>query len=421
MCLLPGLALGQAATTVGSIGNSPLSQLGIGELLPEGSVRQQAMGEAGSASGSSESVNLLNPAMLYYSRQFNLESILRTGAKVARTDAGTLRSGRFTPLLVNMALPVARPLTLAIGLRQHSAIDYSVSNTGNAGGTDTYTNYFTGGGSLSQAYLGAGLRLAEGLTVGAQGTYWFGTMTRFSDVALNTDKITGLSTGEVTRQVSSRVSDVQIRLGTAYRRMIGKHRYALAVSGELPRIMSTSDVVIFRRYNGSSLTTQDTLVSEAPGTLKAPRTLRLGLAFEQPLKYSVVLDLVREYWKGVQPLGTTTPLYDSYRGGLGVEWMPNLNGQNYFSVVSYRAGIYGRQLPYELEGKRMSDMGFTLGMGFPILRKEARYTRPYINSNLSLGVRSGPTGSGSYRETYVNFTLGIVLNDAQWFVRYKID
>lgn len=413
VCLLPGLALGQAASTVGSIGNSPLSQLGIGELLPEGGAREQALGEAGSASASTESANLLNPAQLYYSRQLSLESVLRTGAKVARMDTETLRSGRFTPLLLNMTLPVARPLTLAIGLRQHSAIDYSVSNQGIAGGTDIYTNYFTGGGSLAQAYLGAGLRLAEGLTIGAQGTYWFGTMTRFSDVAVNN--------GEVTRQVSSRVSDVQVKLGTAYRRTIGKYRYGIALSGELPRNLRTSDVVIFRRYNGANLTTQDTLVSEAPGTLKAPRTLRLGLAFERPQHYSVVLDLVREYWKGVQPLGTSTTLYDAYRAGMGVEWLPNYNGQNYFSIVTYRAGLYGRQLPYELEGKRMSDIGFTMGLGFPVLRKEARYTRPYINTNFSMGVRSGPTGSGSYRETYVNFTLGIVLNDAQWFVRYKID
>lgn len=413
VCLLPGLALGQAASTVGSIGNSPLSQLGIGELLPEGGAREQAMGEAGSASASTESANLLNPAQLYYSRQLSLESVLRTGAKEARTANGSMQSGRFTPLMLNMTLPVARPLTLAIGLRQHSAIDYSVSNQGIAGGTDTYTNYFTGGGSLAQAYLGAGLLLAEGLTVGAQGTYWFGTMSRFSDVAV--------STGEVTRQVSSRVSDVQVKLGTAYRRTIGKYRYGIAFSGELPRNLHTSDVVIFRRYSGSSLITQDTLVSEAPGILKAPRTLRLGLAFERPQHYSVVLDLVREYWKGVQPLGTSTPLYDAYRAGMGVEWLPNYNGQNYFSIVTYRAGLYGRQLPYELEGKRMSDIGFTMGLGFPVLRKEARYTRPYINTNFSMGVRSGPTGTGSYRETYVNFTLGIVLNDSQWFVRYKID
>ena len=401
---------------MGSIGNSPLSQLGLGEMLPEGGTRQQAMGEAGSATSIGDNVNLLNPAQLYYNRQLNLEASIRSGARWARNDGASLRSGRITPLAFNMVLPIARPLTIALGLRQHAAVDYSTTIAGltaNDADSSRYSNYYSGAGALSQANVGLGLKLAEGLTIGAQATYWLGNLHRFSDV----------SVGQVAlqRESSSRVSDVQFRLGTAYRFGLPKgRRGSIALSGDLPKHLGTSDEVVLRRFIGNTQTGQDTLQKESSGILIAPQTLRLGLAYERPQHFTVVADIVRELWKGTQPLGTTLPLLDGMRAGLGVEWIPNINGAQYLSLASYRAGVFARQLPYELNGHRMSDIGATLGLGFPILRKEARYTRPIVNLNMTMGRRSTFAGSG-YSENYVNFTLGILLNDAQWFVRYKID
>jgi hypothetical protein len=406
----------QVSTTVGSIGNSPLSRFGVGELMPEGNTQQQALGGAGSALSNGENANFLNPAQLYYARQVNLEAGVRVGTKYAKSAEGKLTSGRFSPLSLSLVLPIARPITVGIGLRQFSAIDYSIQVQGITTGTagTEYNNYYTGGGSLSQAFVGTGIRITDGLTIGAQGTFWFGTLSRYSDVKVDLNAIT--------REVSTRVQDVQAKLGAAYRfKMLG-HRASVSITGELPNGLSTKEVVVVRRYNNTgALTNLDTTAKEAPGTLEAPRSLRLGLAFEKPKNYVFAFDLARDYWTKVALSGLNTPLLDGYRASLGTEWIPNFNGQSYFSFINYRAGVYARQLPYELDGARMNDIGMSIGLGLPILRKDARYTRPLVNTNFSIGRRSGPTASGSYRETYINFTLGLVLNDSQWFVRYKID
>jgi hypothetical protein len=403
------------SSSVGSIGNSPLSQLGVGEILPEGNSRQQAMGEAGAALSSSEDINLLNPAQLYYNRQVNLEAILRVGTKKGTSSNGVVESGRVSPQLFVLTLPIARPLSVALGIRPYSAMDYRVVQTGTTEGTssDTYTNYYTGSGTLSQVFMGAGLRLAEGLTVGAQGNLWLGTLQRYSDVSVGLNAIT--------KEHSSRIADVQARLGTAYKFGIGKHKVSLAVVTDLPTSLRTSDVVIQRRYNNAGTqTAEDTLSAETTGRLQAPQTLRMGLSFEKPRSYVFALDIMHDSWAKVKPFGTTEQLANTWRAALGTEWIPDYNGTRYGSFIRYRAGFYARQLPYSLDGKRMKDLGITLGMGWPILRKDARYTRPMVNTNISAGLRSVP-GGGTYKEYYLNFTLGLILNDSQWFVRYKID
>jgi|GEM_PF-5644302 len=405
----------QVSNTVGSIGNSPLTQLGVGEVLPEGSSTQQAMGEAGAALSTGEDINLLNPAQLYYNRQVNVEAVLRLGAKMGQSAEGKVRSGRLSPQLFSIALPIARPLTVAFGIRPYSSIDYRIIQTGITEGTasEQYSNFFSGGGSLSQVFLGTGIRLAEGLTVGAQGILWLGTLQRFSDVSVGQNA--------VAKEVTSRVTDVQAKLGTAYKFSARGHKFSVGLVADLPRQLSTSTYVIQRRYNnGGSLTSQDTLDTQLAGRLQAPQTLRVGFALERPRRYIVALDIMQDRWAGVQTSGSTENLNNTLRAALGTEWIPNANGTNYTSLLRFRAGVYARQLPYSLQGTRMNDLGLTLGMGFPVLRKDARYTRPLINTNLSAGLRQGP-GGGAYKEYYVNFTLGLVLNDSQWFVRYKID
>jgi hypothetical protein len=383
--------------------------------MPEGNGAQQAMGEAGSAMADGENANTLNPAQLYYMRQVNIEGILRTGAKAGHSDSGSVRSGRVEFQHFSLTMPVAKPLTLSLGIRPFSAIDYSVSKAGLTDGTthETYNTFYKGSGTLTQAYLAAGLKLAPGLTVGAQTTLWFGTLQRYTDVTVGYNAITD--------QLNSRVHDYQVKFGAAYRIPIKAYRLSISAVADLPKSLATSDYILRNRYNSvGSLTSQDTLQAETRGHLQAPQTFRFGLAFEKPRHYVFVADFMHDIWSKTRVFGTVTPLSNTWRGAIGTEWIPNSNGIEYTSYMRFRAGAYVRQMPFNLDGAQVRDVGLTMGIGWPVLRKEARYTRPLINTNFSIGTRQIPSGSG-YHELYVNFTLGLVLNDSQWFVRYKID
>ena len=63
--------------------------------------------------------------------------------------------------------------------------------------------------------------------------------------------------------------------------------------------------------------------------------------------------------------------------------------------------------------------GMTFGMGIPVRRSNVPGVVRVntINTGLVIG-RRGTTNNGLIQETYLNFYLGLTLND-KWFIKYK--
>ena len=79
-----------------------------------------------------------------------------------------------------------------------------------------------------------------------------------------------------------------------------------------------------------------------------------------------------------------------------------------------------QQLPYKMGGEFVTDKRISIGASFPIIRKEAKFSRPLINLGISYG-RRGLKNTYLGEEDYYQVNLSFTLNDFLWFNRYKID
>ena len=79
-----------------------------------------------------------------------------------------------------------------------------------------------------------------------------------------------------------------------------------------------------------------------------------------------------------------------------------------------------RDYPYTIDAKKVKDLRISAGASFPIVRKDAKFSRPIINLSVSAG-RRGIANTYIGSENYLQVTMGFTLNDFLWFNRYKID
>ena len=411
------------ADNLGSIGTSPFSRIGIGDFLPEGGTRQQALGSAGVGSGNSENINLINPAMLYYNRVANFEFDSKVLIRQVKSGISTRKTGNWTPAGVHLVFPITRFLTLAAGIRQHAATDYaSVQNGLVRGDTLLYGNSYSGDGSLSQVQLVIGAKIYKGLTAGVTTNYWLGTISKTS--------VSSVGDFAAEQIANTRIRDVQFRPGLGYRGNLGAKtglRFGLGITTDLPTKLRTEDNLFqtnYVRLNGGTfgqrITYADTLINGLKGTLVPPATTQVGIMLESLKGWTVVLDLAQTQWKDVRGINIQEGLQNTYKVAAGIEWVPSSKSTRYLNIVTYRAGFRWQQLPYSSAGQQLDDKSLSLGVGVPVIRKESRYSRPVLNGIITVG-RRGTTRNGGLAENYINFTLGVILNDNLWFQRYKIE
>jgi hypothetical protein len=77
---------------------------------------------------------------------------------------------------------------------------------------------------------------------------------------------------------------------------------------------------------------------------------------------------------------------------------------------TYRIGIEWMQTPYYLNQTSINDIGLTLGTSIPVSQLSL------FNVAFKAGQR-GTLDNGLIRENYVNFTIGLSLNDNSWFYK----
>jgi hypothetical protein len=105
----------------------------------------------------------------------------------------------------------------------------------------------------------------------------------------------------------------------------------------------------------------------------------------------------------------------TYRIALGGEYTPDLNNiRNYFSRVTYRAGLYYGTEYLSIGGTQLPVYGVTMGASLPFRRSLS-----HLHAAVDVG-RLGLTTNNLLQETYLKFTLGITFND-RWFIQKRYE
>ena len=411
---------------------TPYSIYGIGDLFPQGSPYNRAMGGVGIASRNVRFINNLNPAAVTARDTLSVMmdfSLANSNIIYSQIDGGnTLTSARNITNLGSMAMsfPIWRNMAMMIGVTPYSGGGYTfiqketnpviIAKNGNI----RYYNY--GQGSLYKLYGALGYSFWKKLSVGAEADYVFGN---FNKTFTETFTKTGYSVGMDNYDI--KLHTFTGKFGLQYEQNIGSKLKA----GFGATYMLASDfkgaVDYTHQTSGNTEVVSDTLRRGNGGPALADE-LGIGLSVTYDDKLRAEINYTRADWSksrfdttaGLSVGDSNLPFVSNVRQSLrgGVEYTPDRYNIRYYTRrISYRAGAYYNNEYYRVAGSEINSFGITLGATLPIPNQYNLYQG--LSVSLDIGQR-GTVDNTLVRERYVKLCIGVNLHDI-WFRKMRYE
>jgi hypothetical protein len=410
-----------AITAYSQSGNgtvSPYSFGGIGDIRPQATIENQAMGGLSMYTDSIH-VNLRNPAAF---GKLRLVAFTAAGGhkEVKLKDFTNEESSSVTSLeYISLALPLSPKFGAGFGVMPYTALGYNIfSETTNAT-QDTVLNQFSGEGGLNKVFLSAGYEITKNLHVGGTVNFSFGNL-QYQSV----QSIDGVQYGTINTR-ESEVSGYDFNFGATYTpRIKGKYTLftSLTVNTQANLVSSNSERLgSFSLNTGQEIEVRDVDLEPANlrnTELKIPTTTTLGLGFGRDKKWF----LGAEY--SLQGLSSfrndfidpeNVAYEDANTIRVGGYFVPDYASfTSYLKRITYRAGARTSRTGLVVNDKSIHDFGITFGLGIPV-------GGGFSNMNLGFEYgKRGTTVANLIEETYFKVSVGLSFND-KWFQKRKIN
>jgi len=400
------------------IGHTPISRFGLGQTLGYGLTRNDGLAGCGLAAPHSDHPNLMNPALLSFNRKVNLDFDLRYSFRtLSWPNTPDYQTGSGSPAQLSFIIPINKRLSTAFGVRPHSARDF-VFYQKEFQGIDSLGFKNRGLGGVTQFWLAAGYELNRTISVGLETSYLLGTLE---------DSVTfGVLPKNLNFEFISiykrKVSQIVFKPGIHLRFPVGAKKSSYLAFGATADI---GDRINFREYRTFTIKgvgdQKDTLQNGNASNLRRPITYSYGLSLFNPEVGSLSAEFDWVQAPGQTDENRVMKNHNAIAVRIGGEYMIGTKkSTRYWNIITFRGGLSYQQLPFQQNGKFVTDKKVTFGLSFPIIRKEAKFSRPLINLAVAYGQR-GLKDSTVGIENYWQVTLGFTLNDFLWFNRYRID
>lgn len=396
---------------------TPYSLFGVGELEKQGTSFNKAMGGLGVGVRDNRYINYLNPAAITARDTLSFMFDFGLSQKNFYNTDGKVESAFNTANMQNVVFtaPIYNKSALVVGITPYSNIGYKFRE--NETDSEIITKYGDiayekyGEGSINQLFVGAATNIGDHFSVGAEMLYYFGNLTRNSNVNFVTD----LSIRDIKTGWDYRVNALSAKAGVQYFNTVAD-KLDLTV-GATYRFASNlkGDYIRFATAVGGSSTTDTIKMESVPGyKVEVPGEFSFGFSLRKQDKWMIGLDYIMQDWSG-SDFGDDSNFKscasNSFR--LGIEYIPNRYDIRYYlKRVTYRAGAYYDQTYFNIGGNQVVAYGFTFGMSMPIFR--------WYNA-ISWSVDMGQRGSldlNQVRERYVQLNVNLNLHDL-WFIKRK--
>ncbi|WP_298303026.1 hypothetical protein [Flavobacterium sp.] len=404
--------------------SSPYSFYGIGDVRFRGTIENRSMAGLAIVPDSIH-INLQNPAM-YSSLKLTSFSIGGTfSVNQLKTNQKDEKAQRTTLDYLAVGIPLKK-LGLGFGLIPYSSVGYNIRNSVYV--TDGRTdNYYKGSGGLNKVFFGFGYQLAKNFSIGADVQYNFGKIdtrslsTQFTLNSSNEYEQVQYSTRETN---SSSASGLNFNAGLSYNTKLYKNISLFSSLTFTPEATITLNnerfIAIVQSVNGvaDAVVGDEVEIQVADTKLKMPSKFSFGLGIGDTKKWIVGTELT---FQGTSNFGNRFNDIDnvSYENAtrftVGGYYIPNYKSfTNYFERIVYRGGFRFENTGLVINNQPIEDAAVTLGLGLPL-----RGAFSNVNVGFELGNRGTQKG-GLVREHYMNFSLGLSLND-RWFQKRKYD
>lgn len=421
--VLSSAAVTAAAQDGAYTGFTPYSIFGVGDLSQQGSSFNKAMGGVGIATRNNKYINYLNPAAVTArdSLSFMADmSLLQTNKLFSQGDLTSVNN-TFNINDIAISFPIYRSSAMLLGVSPYSSTGYGYSTRLDdpqiVGNTGEALYLSAGSGDIYQVFVDAGVTFWKRLSLGVEGKYLFGSISKknvfqfanpgYSNVSSGYEIMLRGKTAKFGVQYEQPVGD-NITLGVGATYTLGTKLKGFVEDYKFAAGASQSDTLKFVR---------DTL-GKAPGKLCLPSELGIGISINHSDRWRAEFNYTRSDWRnsgidianGLAVKGNSvfsTSVAEAYRAGF--EIVPNINDiRYYYRRVAYRAGLYYEKAYFALDGNQINSYGLTLGASLPVFR--------YYNAlNLAVDIGQRASLSGNLiRERYINFTFGFNFFDI-WF------
>lgn len=405
---------------------SPYSMFGIGDILRQGTSTSKSMAGIGIASRDPRALNVMNPAAVTKreTKSVMADFGLFSENKIYKQYDIKSSNNTFNMSNLMISFPVYKSFAIYAGFQPFSSLGYEVTSYStdktiieNTGGL-AYTS--TGSGGLNMVFVGGGIDVFKGLSVGAEMDYYFGNIDKENSLESENSNMRDLYSG-----YNIRLHTFGGKFGAQYE--LQMKNSMTAVIGATYRLKTNfkGNVKDIEYASISSIndTTRNETTSISGNNVKMASEIGVGFSLKKADKWMAEIDYLRSDWSdcgldmnGFANVGDavfSATASQSLRAGFSL--VPNRNDIRYYmKTVTYRAGAYWEQAYYKLDGNTINSFGLTFGATFPVFK---------WSNGLSVGVDIGQRGSLSgskVRERYVNFTLGINIFDI-WFIKPHYD
>ena len=205
---------------------SAYSFFGIGDKNNTNTVEQISMGSIGVSLNDEFRLNLSNPASLS-SLKFTTYSLAIENKNIWAKEGADTQHGATTYLsYLAMGVPLGENAGLSFGLLPNSSVGYSLtSNIYNTGSELTEISLYNGEGGTNKVFLGFGIQVFKGFSIGFQGNYIFGKIENSI-----TNQLKDVSLGSKYETLSS-LKGFSLDGGVQYKTELNKNSKALVTRG----------------------------------------------------------------------------------------------------------------------------------------------------------------------------------------------
>lgn len=407
--------------------NSPYSQYGFGTLADQSNGFNRGMNGLGVAYREGKQINFLNPAS--YSAVDSLTFIFDVGLSGQITNfeenGKKLNANNANFEYAMGAFRAFKHVGMSFGVVPFSNVGYSYSVTNNVGDTrsTTYTNTYNGSGGLHQAFVGIGWELFKGFSVGANGSYLWGSFDKsvvnnYSDPYVNT----------LSKYYSTEITSYKVDLGVqAAIPLSKKSNVTLGATYSLPHNLG-ADPQCLVISNNSQTGVADTASYVVRDGLKLPATISGGVMLNLNNKLRIGADYQLQKWaevgfpeynvnNGVSSYANNEKYFDDrQKFTLGGEYCKNVNSRKFFDRIRFRAGASYATPYYYVNGQDgPKEISVSAGLGIPI--NNVWNSRSLLNIS---GQWVRTSADGLIKENTFRINVGITFNE-RWFMKWKVE
>jgi hypothetical protein len=390
--------------------NSTYSRYAYGSLETPAMGKTRAMGGIGYGIHERGLIDVLNPASYADVDTMNMLFDMGMSAQFTAFKEGSVHQYNPNAYLdhVGMKFALKPNWGMALGLVPFSKVGYNFSQTFSFDNTPIgdldYTTTYTGSGGLNTFFLGTGVQLSKGFSVGANLKYTFGLLSNTTATKYSTS---GINNEQNLNYLFLKCPSLD--LGLQYDLPLSKKSFltlgatvsaALPFKGELYNVNIASDTLETTTYHNFQL----------------PTTIGAGLSYNWDNRFTVGLDYQNQRFSQTTFMGVKDSLRDNNRIALGVEYLPSTNAEHYYQAIRYRGGFQFNDMYLKQPG-HLQSAALSLGVGLP-LRGQLQSRNSMLNFGFEMGRLFTPNAS-YISETYYKVSIDISFNEL-WFFKMKL-